>query len=181
MPYRKLGEESREVAEAYYWAWLDDMEPRLAAFVSEVEAAGGPAVDYSPDSLDPLWAWLGNRATVVDGLPADAEAPGWFVPDPEEQVVNVDTLWRIDAYGRYLGEVCRRHLDRVDWRLEIDERRGAVNVDHHWPVIDGPGVRHNPRVLLRILLRELTRPRRRSATPGELFERFAADNADAVG
>ncbi len=181
MPFRTLGEESRQAAEAYYRAWLDEMDARLRAFAREVEETGGPVVDYSPDSLGPLWAWLTERAELVDGLPADADVPGWLVPDPGEQAVDVASVWRVDGYARYLGEVCRRHLTGVDWTLEVDARRGAVNVDHHWPVIDGPGVRHNPVVLLRILMRALTRPGRRVATPGELYARWAADNIDAAG
>lgn len=85
--------------------------------------AAGP-LDYSRDSLIPLWEWARTRATMRPEPPADgtARVPLWYVVPRESHLPapdwwTDDTLDLLDGLVHYLCECVRRAVPGAVWEL----------------------------------------------------------------
>jgi hypothetical protein len=81
--------------------WLAHMDDALAEFFARLPPALKAALDFAPESLDRLEAFLLERYPNVQAIKAD--------PEPY-----------LDGAARYVGEVFRRHIGGR-WRMRMDD------------------------------------------------------------
>lgn len=95
-------------------AWLTDMDDALDRFLDLVPAELAEKLDYSPESLIALEAWLLRRY-------------------PDQQSYQAEpALALVDAAVRYVGETFVRSLG-AHWTLS----RNPKNVFHGLPIVTG--------------------------------------------
>jgi hypothetical protein len=104
-----------EEAQRFFEEFTATAPERVAALRGEV---GEAALDFSPESLVPLWEWFVRR----EGSRRDrgGELPAWYLADPPElaaQRLSPATLRDVDAIGRYLGEVLLRNVEGAAWGI----------------------------------------------------------------
>ena len=168
---------SREEAEAYLEQFLREQPERLEQLVRLSESSGGPRpelLDYSPQSLVPLWRWARQRLSwnaayeppavigdpprhvpVREDLPPPGEVPSWAGAHPREFArFSAETLWLIDMITRYFAEVLRRANPDACWQVAHSRISGEVNENQ--PVLKWAAGNVNPRsILVVIASREL--------------------------
>lgn len=81
--------------------WLAHMDDALAEFFARLPPALKDVLDFAPQSLDRLEAFLLERY-------------------PSVQAIKVDPEPYLDGAARYVGEVFRRHIGGA-WRLRTDD------------------------------------------------------------
>lgn len=148
--------EEIEEAEEYLRRYLATAEPRLAWLREESARTGGPTpdqLDYSRDSLVPLWEWaigqfrlrpadapldfvdLGRQGRYY--RPHDADLPMWFgrraVQAPDGW--SDETLALIDGLIYYLAETVLRAVPGAKW--EVWHADVKNHIDENQPVLTG--------------------------------------------
>lgn len=94
------------MTEEKFQYWLFNMDDALERFLVTLPEETRARLDYSPDSLDVLEAWLLTRyATLLQ------------MRDPNEYEI-------IDGVARYIGETFRRALGGI-WTIELSNPRDA--------------------------------------------------------
>lgn len=145
-------------ARAFLERFLAEMPARMEWLTGLCQDSGGPSkseLDYSAASLNALWAWAqprfawrsGYRAPTSRGEieprfnPDDLEGPGdlpsWFHHPSGLGLATFssDTLWLIDALGRYLGESVVRSIPEARWASGATRPKG--NMLANQPVVAG--------------------------------------------
>ncbi len=134
-PYVDFSTMTRARAKAYLGRFVEEMDACHDRLVATAAATGGPGrdeLDFSRESLDPLWEWAAPRCAWRAGyvlpprgsmevwdleLEPASELPSWFHQPSGIGMDRLDraTLWLADGVGRYFGEVLRRHVEGVRW------------------------------------------------------------------
>lgn len=115
--------------------FADDAPTRAASFVEEVEAAGGPVLDYTVESLESLWTWVLDRIVPrrrLFGRASDLrphERPFWL---EGEERLSPETAHLADGVAAYAGEVAKRGRPDSGWFMLDD---GGRSYDHQSPVM----------------------------------------------
>jgi hypothetical protein len=86
--------------------WLMEMDDAIQTFIDQLPPDIATRMDYAPESLPPLEAWLLSRFAEVDAAVA-----------PEAAAV-------VDGAARYLGEVFRKLLGGR-WDIELEDKKNA--------------------------------------------------------
>lgn len=95
--------------------WLVDMDDAIDRFLETLPEDLSERLDFSPEALDVLEAWLLERYPSVDAALAETEK---------------ETL---DGAARYVGETFRRALGGR-WDIELDDPN---DVNYRLPVLTG--------------------------------------------
>ena len=137
--YSKLTKRNSKAFFDVYMARKDDV---LNAFFNKIESQGGPKreeLDFSPESLIPLWTWLRKQVKLPDNdeHPPEEERPIWYdytAINGRYGQFNIDkeTAHWLDGLAYYFGEVLIKYLG-LHWCLETDSRTEYYNK----PVLDG--------------------------------------------
>jgi hypothetical protein len=141
-----------EAAERYLRAYLAAAGPRLAWLREHAGTEKGP-LDFSRDSLVPLWSWAVTRFkprpadaptdfVVADArnrysVPRDADLPMWFGRTALQAPAHWDdeSLAVIDALVYYLAECLLRAVPGSRWEVGHGASRSWVN--EYQPVLIG--------------------------------------------
>lgn len=89
-----------------FQAWLIDMDDALERFSSALPDDVRSGLDYSPESLNVLEAWLLERYEGVEQTRPRSEAK------------------TIDGAARYVGEVFRKHLGG-GWKIDYSNKKNV--------------------------------------------------------
>ncbi len=125
---------TRAEAEAFLERWVAGLEPRLAWFEAEVAAEGGPALDHTTASLEPLAELVVER--IGSPTPVDP-VPIWY------REVHQSYGW--SPYGAALAEGLMAYVAQIyrnvagagaDWVLNTDQQ----HADYHQPVMRDPRI-----------------------------------------
>lgn len=155
MGRRKNGAAERAEAEEYLARYLAGSEPRLRWLREEAARTGGPTpdqLDFSRDSLVPLWTWAIGRFRlrpeddpldlVEQGLgryymPRTGTVPMWYGRRPIQapHAWSDDTLALIDGLVYYLAECLLRAVPGARWQVFHATERN--HVDEGQPVLTG--------------------------------------------
>ena len=115
MPPKDFSELSNEETKAYFASYTAAVPDRVARLRPEV---GEEALDLSPESLVPVWAWfLGRREA---GRAQDGDVPGWYEPDPPElaaQRLPPDVLSDVDLIAAYFASVLLENVSGAEWAV----------------------------------------------------------------
>jgi hypothetical protein len=122
-----------EEAERVFAAFTAQGPALVAALRREV---GEDVLDFSPESLRPLWEWFLAR----EGSRSDpgGELPSWYLPDPPQPAaerLSPATLRDVDAIGRYVAEVFLRNVEGAQWTIGKLPPR-MLYVHQNRPVVD---------------------------------------------
>jgi hypothetical protein len=103
-------------ARAIFDGYVAGQPGRLAAFVAEVRRRGGPAeqLDYSLDSLDPLWSWFIAEHRPRRWFGGSHRVP--YSPTPDDVMRSGDPPWWYDMhppFGQELGPYVARLVTGV--------------------------------------------------------------------
>lgn len=82
--------------------WLADMDDAIGRFFLELPSDARAHLDFTPDSLAPLEAWLLSR-----------------YPDTKSMLEKTESLV-VDGVARYVGEVVRRSVGGR-WEMRLDD------------------------------------------------------------
>ena len=145
-----------ETPEEYLRRYLDAGDARLGWLREQAGATGGPpSLDFSRDSLAPLWDWAIGRLRLraadaalervvletgsVFQRPGDAVLPMWYGRNAmlAPYVWSDDSLAVIDAVAFYAAECVRRAVPALAWRVGHEKERGYVHEGQ--PVLAGRG------------------------------------------
>lgn len=157
--YTSFVDMSRDEARAFLARFLEEMPQRLEWL--DAEAAGSVELDFSVDSLGALWDWAAPRFSWRRGYappplgmpgpqidPAELEPaeelPSWFhhTSSAGYAELSSESLWLLDALGRYLGETVIRNNSGTAWKAAHSRRAGYMFQNQ--PVIDGLDDDFNP-------------------------------------
>ncbi len=109
---------SAEDARALFAAFTARLDRRLAWFRDEVAAAGGPATDGSPASLDPLLDHVVGR---VHEAGPEPEPPDWFVPRRAELGWTDRGAALVEGLAAYVAALMTGTTG-AGWELDEDPR-----------------------------------------------------------
>ncbi len=153
-----------EQAQAFFDQYLRLRDERLPALNRMYWQTGGgneSDLDYSPDSLEPLWAWAAKQLHRREFTPAELEharsLPASIRQDYKPPM-SEDSLILINDIAYYFAEVLRRNLEGVQWKVcNTKEKR---YIDRNQPVLAGfsaPGftLGINPREWVKRLARRM--------------------------
>ena len=169
---RPWPELSPEEAGAYLELFLREQPERLEQLVRLSESSGGPLrdeLDFSPQSLVPLWRWARQRLSWHEGyvpnpvptMPAMrrpgaeeleplSDLPSWAGAEPTTRgTFSPDTLWFIDMVARYLAEVLLRANAQAEWRVGHSRIKGYA--EQNRPVLSWAGGELTPISLITVL------------------------------
>jgi hypothetical protein len=124
-----------EEAARVFRRFADGAPARAESFAEEIEAAGGPVLDYTVESLEVLWAWVLDRIVPrrrLFGRPRDLrphERPFWL---EGEERLSPETAHLADGVATYAGEVAKRARPGSGWFMLDD---GGRSYDHQSPVM----------------------------------------------
>ncbi len=136
--YSKLTDEEAERVFAEFTAEGAELVARLRREVGE------DVLDFSPESLRPLWEWFLRRE--ASRREAGGELPSWYLPDPPElarERLSPAALRDVDAIGRYVAEVFLRNVEGSHWTIGNLPRR-ILYIHQNRPVIVLGGREVNP-------------------------------------
>jgi hypothetical protein len=138
-------------ADTFLERYLAGLAPRLEWLRERAAQPGGPdpdALDFSRDSLVPVWTWATSQFRLRDEREGDrvdpANVPMWYgrSPAPAAYWWSDDTLHLIDALAYYFGETLRRAVPGSRWQVGHAEVRGWINEGQ--PVLSGFADGANP-------------------------------------
>ena len=122
MPPLDYSELTDEEARQRFESFTATVPERVAALRAEV---GEGVLDFSPESLVPLWEWFLRR----EG--GGGDVPAWYVPDPPEvaaERLSPATLRDVDAIGAYVAEIFLRNAEGAEWAIaKLPERMKYVH------------------------------------------------------
>jgi hypothetical protein len=120
---------SRKEARAYFERYVETEGDRLDAFRDLVERLGGPTIDLSRDSLQPLGRWM--LTAVVDG-PRDGEIPLWAGPMPQVSWSG-DSIRLVDGLATYFAAALHERHPKLRWQLSTLK----YDIDYQVPTLGG--------------------------------------------
>jgi hypothetical protein len=151
---------SDEQAQAFFDQYLQLREERLVALNHRYWQTGGgneSDLDFSPDSLGPLWVWATKQLRRREFTSAELEharsLPASIRQDYKPPL-SEDSLILINDVAFYFAEVLIRTLEGVQWK--VCRTKVKRYVDRNQPVLSGfsvPGFELgiNPRRTVRVL------------------------------
>lgn len=103
-------------------------DARLMAFLDAVAARGGPRdrLDFSRDSLMPLWTWLTSLPLPAQPVPdremRRQDPPWWYLFSGRMigQILGPDLCWLATGAGDYVAEVVFRRVPGSGWTMGAD-------------------------------------------------------------
>jgi hypothetical protein len=129
-------------AEEYLRRYLADAKPRLRWLREHASATGGPepaALDFSRDSLGPLWTWAVRRFRLRPAGEAlvPEELPIWFGRRPIQRPTqwSDETILLADALMYYLAECVMRAVPDAHWVVGHSSLPNYL--DENQPVLAG--------------------------------------------
>ncbi len=129
-------------AQAFFEAYLDRKDAVLAEFIKKIETQGGSSqaeLDFSPQSLVPLWTWLWPRLRLADEHPENqGQLPMWYAVEVSNNPhgntpLPVETALWIDGLAYYFGDTVVKNIPDAKWAICTDNKAAYYNK----PVIDG--------------------------------------------
>jgi hypothetical protein len=147
-------------AQAFFDQYLRLRDERLAALNRRYWQTGGgneSDLDFSPDSLVPLWAWAAKQLRRREFTPAELEhvrgLPASIRQDYKPPL-SEDSLILINDIAYYFADVLIRTLEGVHWK--VCKTKVKRYVDRNQPVLGGfsaPGFELgiNPRGTVKVL------------------------------
>lgn len=165
---------------------------RAEEFRREVASAPyGPSeaeLDYSRESLVPLWRWVlvwydEHRTEPAGGVDEDAAQPPWYEPGPPgatDPLGDPALIAVVDGVACYLAEVFLRTVPETRWGIGRMPRRQRY-VDQNRPVLKlGPdGVDVNPLRIAHVVLLRVVLDGKRD--PDELLDVYDVRTAGVLG
>jgi hypothetical protein len=154
---------SGEQPQAFFDQYLKRRNERLAALNRRYWQTGDgneSDLDYSPESLEPLWAWAAKQLNRREFTAAELEHAS-NLPAPMRQdykpPLSENSLILIDDLAYYFAEVLCRNLEGVRWKVCSTKQKRYV--DQNQPVLGGfsaPGFTFgiNPREWVKRLARK---------------------------
>jgi hypothetical protein len=147
-------------AQAFFDQYLRLRDERLAALNRRYWQTGGgneSDLDFSPDSLEPLWAWAAKQLRRREFTPAELEHAGSLpasIRQDYKPPLSEDSLILINDIAYYFAEVLIRTLEGVHW--QVCKTKVKRYVDRNQPVLGGfsaPGftLGINPRRQVKVL------------------------------
>lgn len=174
----------RPQAEEYFRKYVESHPQRLEEFRQAVAAQGGPpleALDFSPESLVPVWAWTMPRIRRRENPPRDEE-PVFEWAEPEDNAFfTAETLRLIDGLASYFAECVLRNIPGTRW--VIGHAPVKLYVDENQPVIAGFkfGKELNPRQVALIYALGAADHEERYHRPESLLDAFRVWQGYAEG
>jgi hypothetical protein len=115
MPRLDYSQLSDEEAQRAFDAFVAAGPGRVASLRAEL---GEDVLDFSPESLVPLWEWFVRREDSGDDSGGDF--PPWYTPDEATGAAPVfasGTMRDIERTGYYLAEVFLRNVEESQWAI----------------------------------------------------------------
>jgi hypothetical protein len=129
-------------AQEYPQRYLAARGPRLRWLTDLAARTGGPApqrLDFSRESLVPLWEWAMSQFRVrdEDKVVDPTRVPMWYgrPPAPAAYIWSDETLDLIDAVVYYFGECLRRAVPGAQWEVGHAPFKSWINENQ--PVLTG--------------------------------------------
>jgi hypothetical protein len=143
-------------AEAFFDQYLRLGNERLTLLNQIFYETGGgneDDLDFSPDSLIPLWQWamqrLHPREFSALELTHIMTLPEWFRQDQlKSKPLSEASLILINDIAYYLAEVLIRNLKGIHWGICKAQARGQI--DENQPVLLGFKITVNPRESVKV-------------------------------
>ena len=154
--YRSFPGMSRRQARAYLAQFLGEMDASHDRLVGTSEASGGPGrgeLDFTRESLGPLWEWARPRyawrADYVpvplgqpnpwrpSGLEPASALPSWFHHPSGIGMERFDaeSLWLMDGVARYAARTLTQRLPHLNWGRGTRFPPGYIHANQ--PVLKG--------------------------------------------
>jgi len=114
-------------ARAFFDLYMNRKEPVLAEFKARSETTGGPkasALNYSIESLTPLWAWLRKNAPFATEPPTLELRPPWYgfelITNPHNPGFHLTPMAaaNADGFAYYWGETLLRYIPDTKWDID---------------------------------------------------------------
>jgi hypothetical protein len=145
-----------EEAQRFLHQYLEARDERLRLLnrrFYETDGGNEDDLDFTPDSLLPLWKWvtknLRKREYNRDELQRIQMLPHEF---REQQLANPplseESLILLNDVAYYFGEVLTRHLEGVNWK--VCKTKVKRHVDGNQPVVMGSAGSVNPRSSVKV-------------------------------
>jgi len=124
---------TRKEAQNYFRHYVEGHTKRVEAFRQRVAAEGGPALgelNFSAESLLPLWAWLLTRIKAEDF----------------QDFRNSFRRSYIEGLAAYFAECVLRNMPGVSWDIARPGGKRVPSIYKNMPVLVGmrPGVKNRP-------------------------------------
>lgn len=163
--YTSFATMTKPEARAYMERFLGEMPVCLERLTALAVSSGGPGgreLDYTPQSLDLLYAWAAPRfgwrpnyqapafrgdsgtRLITDDLEAPEDLPSW-VQHPSGHGFDrfsAETLWLIDGLARYLGETVISCVPGTRWASGATRPKG--NMVANQPILAGLSDEESP-------------------------------------
>ena len=117
---------TKENAKAFFDLYMSRKDKVLAEFMARSETTGGPKaseLDYSKESLIPLWLWVRDKTPFAAQHPPLELLPPWYsfelVTNPHSQKTcfTPEAAANLDGLSYYFGEVLLRYVHDVKWGI----------------------------------------------------------------
>lgn len=114
-------------AKAFFDLYMSRKDQVLAEFMARSEATGGPKasdLDYSKESLIPLWLWVRDKMPFATQHPPLELLPPWYsfelVTNPHSQTIcfTPEAASNLDGLSYYFGEVLLRNVPDAKWGID---------------------------------------------------------------
>lgn len=148
-----FSEMNNKQAKEYFDWYISQIEKRIALLISSINEEGNiDCLDYTIESLIPLWEWYERRIKyrIIDQEEREArikKLPYWM----HEYVSDNDLSWETLTYGMdvaiYFAEVIVRHNEKIKWGFFTKPKNRA---DVNQPVLLGfnNDIDLNPRLIV---------------------------------
>jgi hypothetical protein len=105
---------------------------KVGHFLSEVQQRGGPALDFSGESLKTLWPWavaLPGPKSIWPQTELEAQELPWWIPSYgswlRHRRIGPELCWLVDGMIAYVAECLRRIDPSSDWHLSNGRQDNA--------------------------------------------------------
>jgi hypothetical protein len=115
MPRLDYSQLTDEEAQGAFEGFVAAGPERVASLRAEV---GEDVLDFSPESLVPLWEWFVRRQDA--GEDSSGDFPDWYTADQPtggQPAIAPGTVRDIERIGYYLAEVFLRNADEAEWAI----------------------------------------------------------------
>lgn len=117
---------TKENARAFFDLYMGRKDKVLADFMARSEATGGPKaseLNYTKESLIPLWLWVRDRTPYAPQHPPLDLLPPWYsfelVTNPHRQRIcfTSEAAANLDGLSYYFGETLLRYVPDTQWDI----------------------------------------------------------------